>query len=474
MTFNEAFKVNSDFQIEYKGQDYNFSLLNEIYQKMQLSFERFNPKPGEFLIFKNLNHPSHLLILLLCEKYKLVFVPVYEGSNIAEFNTQKEKIKPEFSVTITQEMGGLDFLFEIKRNDYNNSNQISARSKKKMHGCLFQTSGTTGEPGYIFQSFENLILNAITAADDQKITATSKILSILPFSHVGGLCMQTTAALLKGATLQIADRSNYKEVLQKLHNCTHSILVPSFFITLSKLNEFSSIKFVNSPLIVTGSTPVSFKIANAMAMKGFKVFLVYGLTEVGPYVCKLQFSEAQIHLFNSSALPIGKPLENYKFEICETSNEFLVSGPCMGLKYDFNSMTFFSLVDQNGFLHTGDMGLKTEDMFFISGRLKTQISVGGLKFSPHEIEEIILQHPKVTTCAVTGIPHPSLGEVTKAYVVSSAGPETHTELRHEIFELLRQSLSRHKVPRIVEFVNSLPSTSIGKKNLAIIKKIYDS
>ena len=115
---------------------------------------------------------------------------------------------------------------------------------------------------------------------------------------------------------------------------------------------------------------------------------------------------------------------------------------------------------RNGWLYTGDIASMDEDGFFyIVDRKKDLAIVAGYNVSPREIDEVLYAHPKVREAVSVGVPHPSRGEVIKAYVVLKEGERCD---RSEIIRWCRDRLANYKVPRVVEFRDELPKTMVGK------------
>lgn len=125
---------------------------------------------------------------------------------------------------------------------------------------------------------------------------------------------------------------------------------------------------------------------------------------------------------------------------------------------------------RGGWLHTGDVGRMDRDGYvYILDRNKDMVISGGLNIYPREIEEVLIEHPAVLEACVFGVPDPKWGEAVRAHVVLDAG-ETATE--EELVEHLRASLARYKVPKVVEFVDSIPKTPYGKIDKKAVRVPY--
>ena len=117
-------------------------------------------------------------------------------------------------------------------------------------------------------------------------------------------------------------------------------------------------------------------------------------------------------------------------------------------------------IDENGWLHTGDLACKTEDgNYKITGRLKDMIIRGGENIYPKEIEEFIYTHPKVSDVQVIGVPDEQYGEEIAACIILKEGESMTVD---EMKQFVRDHMAKHKVPRYVDFVDSFPMNAAGK------------
>jgi acetyl-CoA synthetase len=118
---------------------------------------------------------------------------------------------------------------------------------------------------------------------------------------------------------------------------------------------------------------------------------------------------------------------------------------------------------RDGWHHTGDVAWKDEDGYFwYSGRNDDLIKSSGYRISPFEIESVLLEHPAVLECAVTGVPDAVRGQLVKATIILRNGYEPSDELKKEIQVYAKNNTSPYKYPRVVEFVKELPKSISGK------------
>jgi long-chain acyl-CoA synthetase len=139
--------------------------------------------------------------------------------------------------------------------------------------------------------------------------------------------------------------------------------------------------------------------------------------------------------------------------------EILFKGPqqCGGY-YDMPEETEKSI--RNGWFYTGDIGRMDEEGYlYIVDRKKDMIIAGGYNIYPRDIDEVLFQHPKVLEACAIGVPDPYRGENVKAFIVAKQG---ETVTKEELDAICREHLAAYKVPKIYEFVQELPKSSVGK------------
>lgn len=125
----------------------------------------------------------------------------------------------------------------------------------------------------------------------------------------------------------------------------------------------------------------------------------------------------------------------------------------------------------DGLYHTGDTAWRDEDGYYwFVGRTDDIIKSSGYRIGPFEIESVLMEHPAVLECAITGAPDPVRGQVVKATIVLAKGYTPSEELKKDIQQYVKRLTAPYKYPRIVEFVTELPKTISGKIRHAEIRK----
>ena len=336
---------------------------------------------------------------------------------------------------------------------------------------FFYTSGTTGRPKAVMLNYKNLD-NAPMLFEHIKLTGVTDILLCpIPFSHIAGLVyLQLMAAF--GSTGVIMERFIPIEFLRNIekYKVTFFFMVPSMFIALLQLKEFEKYDLTSllaADVFGAPSDPNMLRrfgkyCPNALLFNG------WGMTETSAPNTVTEPNKVEsvgrsgpwceIKIFDNKGneLPAGE------------IGEVVIKGwPVMVGYYKEPEMTKEMI--RLGWLHTGDLGcLDEQGNLYIKGRKKDMIIVGGLNVYSPEVEHIIQSHPRVQEVAVIGVPHKLRGEAVKAVIVLKPGEKaTITEIR----SFCRKRLVKFKIPRIVEFTDSLPKTASGKIKKEELKQV---
>lgn len=318
---------------------------------------------------------------------------------------------------------------------------------------LVYTSGTTGEPKGAMHTVATLQANAVAAISAQGFDAGTRVLSILPLFHVGGLCIQTLPALAAGGQVLLHPRFEpgaWFDAVEQWKPST-SLLVPAVMRALVEhprwaTADLSSLRFVNS-----GSQIVPRALIERFHARGIPVAQVYGSTESGPVSIVLRPDEAMAH-----AGMAGRPAIGVQVKLGD-GGEILLKAPNLMRGYFRSEQPSF---DGEGWFHTGDLAVRHDDGFYeVVGRSKELIISGGENIHPAEIENLVASLPGVAECAVVGLPDARWGEVPVLAVVPAPGATLDAAA---LLAALESRIARFKLPRRVEVVEALPKTALGK------------
>ncbi len=340
--------------------------------------------------------------------------------------------------------------------------------------AIFYTSGSTGESKGVMLSHRNLISNTIATVDYLKLTEDDSVIVILPFYYIYGNSLLLTHIPV-GGTLVIDNRFLYPEVIldtMEKERVTGFSGVPSNFIILLNNSSMLSRRLKHLRYFTQAGGAMAPEIIKKLmsAFPGKEIYIMYGQTEAAPRISYLP-PERLAEKIGS----IGIPLRGIKIKIVDEngadapvgiSGELVTAGDNVMLGY-WNQPDDTRQVLKDGWLYTGDLArMDDEGYFFITGRKKEIIKTGGNRVSAKEVEERILENDKILETAVFGVEDDVLGEAVKAIVVFKEGQSADAR---EIQTFCRARLAEHKVPKIIEFMESLPKRKSGKVDKLALK-----
>ena len=331
------------------------------------------------------------------------------------------------------------------------------------------TSGTTGFPKGVMLTHYNITNNGFLTGEHMKFTSEDKLCVCVPLFHCFGIVLATMNILTHGCPEVMVERFDPLVVLASVHKerCTSLYGVPTMFI--AELNHPMFDMFDLSSLrvgIMAGALcPVELmrKVEEKMFMK---VTSVYGLTEAAPGMTHTRMDQS----FEERCTTVGYEFEHTEVAVLdpETGEECPVGVQGELCNRGYNTMKGYyknpqataETIDANGWLHSGDLGVKDENgNFRITGRIKDMIIRGGENIYPREIEEFLYNFPGIKDVQVAGIPSKKYGEEVGAFIITHEGADIHES---DIKEFCKGKIARYKIPKYILFVEEFPLTGSGK------------
>ena len=332
------------------------------------------------------------------------------------------------------------------------------------------TSGTTGFPKGVMLSHHNILNNGFATGECMKYTEDDRLLVCVPLFHCFGCVLAVCAIVTHGATMVFTEDFDPLLVLASVQKekCTALYGVPTMFI--AELNhpmfDMFDLSSLRTGIMAGALCPIDTmrQVMDKMNMKD--IIIVYGLTESSPGMTATRTHNS----VEVRATTVGFEFPNVEVKIVdpETGEECKQGDQgeicCRGYNvmkgYYNNPEETAKVIDDEGWLHSGDLAVKTEDGFYkITGRIKDMIVRGGENIYPREIENYLYRLPQIEAVEVAGVPSQRYGEAVGAFIKLKKG-ETLSE--EEILDFCRGNIARFKIPKYIFFVDEFPMTASGK------------
>ena len=332
------------------------------------------------------------------------------------------------------------------------------------------TSGTTGFPKGVMLSHHNILNNGYSVGECMKFTRADKVMTPVPLFHCFGCVLSLCAVITHGATMVLVEEFDPLMVLASVQRekCTAIYGVPTMFIAEMNHPMFDMFDLTSLRTgIMAGSLcPIETMNQVMTRMHAKNIIIVYGLTETSPGMTATRTHNSP----ETKATTVGFELPNIEVKIFnpETGAECAIGEQgeicCRGYNvmkgYYKNEEATRKAIDENGFLHSGDLAVKNEDGFYrITGRIKDMIIRGGENIYPREIENYLYKMEQVEAVEVAAVPSPKYGEQVGAFIKVKKG---FTLTEEEITDFCYGQIARYKIPKYIFFVNEFPMTASGK------------
>lgn len=336
---------------------------------------------------------------------------------------------------------------------------------------LMFTSGTTGRPKGAMTTHAQSLRAFRTWAAIVGLGRGDRYLVVNPFFHTFGYKAGLLASLMEGATVVPVDVFDVDKVLGTVAAERISVIPgpPTLYQSILDRADRRDHDLSSLRLAVTGAAVVPVELVERMRSElGFETVLTaYGLTESTGVVTMCRRGDEPDVIASTS----GRAIPGLEVSVVDADGkevprgepgEVVVRGYTVVSGYFGDPGASAEVVDADGWLHTGDVGVMDEaGNVRITDRTKDMYVVGGFNAYPAEIEGILLRHPGVSQVAVVGVPDDRMGEVGCAFVVPSPGADD-TSLPEQIVAWSRDEMANYKVPRHVRIVDALPLNASGK------------
>ncbi len=323
------------------------------------------------------------------------------------------------------------------------------------------TSGTTGTPKGAMSGHRQSVGVARAWGNIGGVRSDDRYLVVNPFFHSFGYKVGILTGLLTGATLYPMATFDAAGLMRIIESERISVLpgAPTIFTSILTASDRDQFDLSSLRLSVTGAASVPVVLIERMraaAPEGLgidQVVTAFGMTEaVVATMCRGDESAETV------ATTCGRAIPGMQTRIAEETGELLLRGDYVMLGYLDDPAATAEAIDEDGWLHTGDVGVLDEDgNLTITDRIKDMYISGGFNVYPVEIEQALSRLDGVVEAAVVGVPDDRMGEVGRAYVVRNNGITAEDVIAHA-----KSRLANFKVPREVEFIDVLPRNLSGK------------
>jgi long-chain acyl-CoA synthetase len=336
-------------------------------------------------------------------------------------------------------------------------------------GALIYTGGTTGISKGVMLSHANISCNTQQFRSWFPVgkDGEERMLAIYPFFHAAGWTGMHNTCVYAGWVDILVPRPEPGQILDLIEKFKPTLLpgVSTIFVALLNNEKFlkMDLSFVKGYL--TGAAPMAVDtIENLKKVRNVPLINVYGLTEITPMGTATPWGRKE------KPETVGVPLPSTDLKIVDLetgkkdlkigeTGEICFKGPQVMVGY-YKKPEETALVLEDGWLKTGDVGFLDEDGYLtIVDRKKDVIIASGFNIYPKEIDELLMTHPKILEVCTVGIPDAYRGETVKVFVVAKPG---QTLTADEVLGFCKERLAGYKVPKLVEFIEALPKSVVGK------------
>lgn len=330
------------------------------------------------------------------------------------------------------------------------------------------TSGSTGVPRLVPRTHRNLEAVARNVARALGAGPGCRFLSVIPFFHANGFHSCMLMPLISGATLVLMKQFSATACAELVHRERVDVLIGSPFL-FNTLVDSGAEAGLLSTLRLCFSAGARMPTALQEGWRdrfGVRVRQWYGMSETSTISIDLVEEEPP----RGAGTFIGAPIPGMEVRSLASDGRDL-GGPAVAGELAVRSESVMPgyldepelnrQILQGGFFRTGDLGyLDASGNLYLTGRMRRVINLAGVKVDPVEIEQAVEALDRVSACFVDAVPNRRSGEVIRARIVVRRGQQI---TRHDVIEQCRQRLAEYKLPRIVEFVERLPTTITGKR-----------
>ncbi len=461
------------------GRTIDFRTFDERAERCAAALRKLGIAPGERVAILCHNSATFFEILFGCAKAGAILVPLNWRQTTAElapivadcaakllFHDQENAALSD-SLATASGLRTIPFpAYESMIDEAVAAKASSAAWPAERVWYLLYTSGTTGKPKAVIQTFGMALANYVNIQQATSMIATDSTLNFLPLFHTAGINLHALPVFIAGGTSHILPKFEIDDALRLIEDGALTLFfgVPAIYQAFSLHPAFERTNFSRVRHWGCGGAALPENLIRSFLAKGVRVCNGMGMTETGPTVFLMDPEHAPQKIGS-----VGKPQVLTEVRLVDADGsdvpdgergELLFRGPNITPGYFGNPEATASAIDKEGWLRSGDVGRKDEDgYFYIVDRIKDMYISGGENVYPAEVEAVLMSHPGVLEVAVLGVPDAKWGETGHAFVSQRPG---HTVPPAELRAYARAQLAAYKVPSHITVLEDFPRTAAGK------------
>lgn len=350
--------------------------------------------------------------------------------------------------------------------------------------CLMMyTGGTTGAPKGAVLTHNNIVhqILQLNAWMRPKIGGQTTLCAFPMFHQAGNIIVLWSLAV--GSTLPlIPNPRDLDFIVSAIKDYRPNAIynVPTLFLELLKRPDFRALDFSGVQYFGSGASPFpaeSIKELEDLVGHG-KLVEVYGMTETSPILTALPRDGVK------KAGSVGMPMSDTDVKLVDPGSgkeaplgepgELVARGPQVFTRGYHNKPEETANTLRDGWIHTGDIAVMDEDgYFYIVDRLKDMVSVSGFKVFTRVVDEELVKHPDIEGAATIGLPDPKRpgSEIVASAVILKPGRAGDEAMREKIMAYMKEKVAPYKVPKVIQFMDALPLSAVGKVLKRELRKI---
>jgi len=336
---------------------------------------------------------------------------------------------------------------------------------------IMYTGGTTGLAKGALLTQRSYMSNRLQTITYLDFKPNIMVLSAFPLFHIAGLALGGFTLTIGATQICVPNPRDTHFLIEAIEKYKPDMIinVPTVFFELMKQPEFKGLDLSNLKFCLSAAAPFPPEnIAELESIIGPNFIELYGMTETSPVTC------CNPRYGKKKPSSIGMPLPDTEFKLVDPDTgqlaplgepgEIAVRGPQLMDGY-FNQPEETANAVRDGWMFTGDVAKMDEDgYFYLVDRVKDMVNISGFKVFTRELDDVLAKHPDIDMAATIGIADPDRpgSERVAAAIVLKPGIEANDAERDKILAFMRENVAPYKMPKLVEFMDELPTSGVGK------------